>query len=185
MPGREFKLADDGEILVRGENVSAGYWQAGGVQSSDDRAWLPTGDVGELDAEGNLRFRGRKKNIIVTPAGLNVYPEDLEHALRNQPNVKDCVVIPMNRGGNAEPCAVLLVDDGSRDGAVSADHAGNASDPQSTRTNQRSTLSKTRTPPLRNINACAHGLSGPTPISWHADYCSCAGCNQWLPQLKF
>ncbi len=74
-----------------------------------------------------MRFRGRKKNVIVTPAGLNVYPEDAEQALRNQPNVKDCVVIPMNRGGNAEPCAVLLVDDGSRDGAVnSADHAGNA-----------------------------------------------------------
>jgi long-chain acyl-CoA synthetase len=119
LPGREFKLAEDGEILVRGENVSAGYWQAGGVQSSGDHAWLPTGDVGELDADGNLRFRGRKKNVIVTPAGLNVYPEDLEQALRNQANVKDCVVVAIKRGGNAEPCAVLLLDDGSvGDGAA-------------------------------------------------------------------
>jgi len=109
LPGREFRLADDGEILVRGENVSAGYWQGGGLQTAGSESWLPTGDVGEFDAEGNLRFRGRKKNVIVTPAGLNVYPGDLEQALRQQANVKDCVVVAIERGGNAEPCAVLLV----------------------------------------------------------------------------
>jgi long-chain acyl-CoA synthetase len=112
LPGREFKLAEDGEILVRGENVSAGYWQNGGLQASGGKAWLPTGDVGELDAAGNLLFRGRKKNVIVTPAGLNVYPADLEQALRHQPGVKDCVVIAIDRGGNAEACAVLLMRDG-------------------------------------------------------------------------
>jgi long-chain acyl-CoA synthetase len=109
LPGREFRLAEDGEILVRGENVSAGYWQGGGLQTAGDAAWLPTGDVGELDAEGNLRFRGRKKNVIVTPAGLNVYPGDLEQALRQQAGVKDCVVVAIERGGNAEPCGVLLM----------------------------------------------------------------------------
>jgi len=122
LPGREFRLAEDGEILVRGENVSAGYWQNGAVQSSGGEAWLPTGDVGELDAAGNLLFRGRKKNVIVTPAGLNVYPADLEQALRQQPGVKDCVVVAIDRGGNAEPCAVLLMRDarsGSGDGAIS------------------------------------------------------------------
>ena len=108
LPGREFKLAEDGEILVRGENVSAGYWESGEFRPSDERGWLRTGDLGELDAEGNLRFRGRKKNVIVTPAGLNVFPEDLEQALRRQPGVRDCVVLPMERNGNAEPCAVLL-----------------------------------------------------------------------------
>src|SRR5437879_9126568 len=82
LPGREFKLAEDGEILVRGENVSAGYWESGAFRPSDDRGWLRTGDLGELDAEGNLRFRGRKKYVIVTPAGLNVFPEDLEQVLR-------------------------------------------------------------------------------------------------------
>ncbi|HUI75400.1 MAG TPA: AMP-binding protein [Candidatus Acidoferrum sp.] len=109
LPGREFKLAGDGEILVRGENVSAGYWEKGQLKTAEEQGWLRTGDLGELDAEGNLRFRGRKKNVIVTAAGLNIYPEDLEGALRKQPGVRDCVVIPIERNGNAEPCAVLLL----------------------------------------------------------------------------
>src|ERR1700674_980497 len=83
LPGREFRLAEDGEILVRGENVASGYWQKGALRDSNAAAhendgWLRNGDLGELDGEGNLRFRGRKKSVIVTPAGLNVYPEDLE-----------------------------------------------------------------------------------------------------------
>jgi long-chain acyl-CoA synthetase len=111
LPGREFKLTEDGEILVRGENVSAGYWEKGKAQKApeENEGWLHTGDLGELDAAGNLRFRGRKKNVIVTSAGLNIYPEDLENALRKQPGVRDCVVLPSNRGGNAEPFAVLLM----------------------------------------------------------------------------
>jgi long-chain acyl-CoA synthetase len=110
LPGREFRIAEDGEILVRGENVSSGYWEQGALRPADQQGWLRTGDLGELDAEGNLRFRGRKKNVIVTPAGLNVYPEDLEAALRKQPGVKDCAVIPLERAGNGEPCAVLLME---------------------------------------------------------------------------
>src|SRR5262249_47535969 len=74
------------------------------------RGWLRTGDLGELDSDGNLRFRGRKRNVIVTPAGLNIFPEDLEQVLRRQTGVRDCVVIPLERGGNAEPCAVLLLE---------------------------------------------------------------------------
>jgi long-chain acyl-CoA synthetase len=109
LPGREFRLAEDGEILVRGENVSAGYWEKGALRQArpEDEGWLHTGDLGELDAEGNLRFRGRKKNVIVTSAGLNIFPEDLESALRRQPGVRDVVVVPLQVGGNAEPCAVL------------------------------------------------------------------------------
>lgn len=110
LPGREFKLAEDGEILVRGENVSAGYWENGQVVRTGNEGWLRTGDLGEIDAEGNLRFRGRKKSVIVTPAGLNIYPEDLENALRKRRGVRDCVVTPLERGGNAEPCAVLLLE---------------------------------------------------------------------------
>ena len=72
--------------------------------ASED-GWYRTGDVGELDAEGNLYFKGRKKEVIVTPAGMNVYPDDLEAALRRQPEVKDVVVIALPRNGNAEPCA--------------------------------------------------------------------------------
>jgi long-chain acyl-CoA synthetase len=110
LPGREFKLADDGEILVRGENVSSGYWEKGSLQQSseENNGWLRTGDLGELDSNGNLKFRGRKKNVVVTAAGLNVYPEDLEAALKKQRAIRDAVVIPVNRGQNAEPCAVLL-----------------------------------------------------------------------------
>ena len=127
LPGREFKLAEDGEILVRGENVSSGYWEQGAVKAADQQGWLRTGDLGELDAEGNLRFRGRKKNVIVTPAGLNVYPEDLEAALRKQPGVKDCAVIPIERGGNAEPCAVLLVKDSEKTATSAAIENANSS----------------------------------------------------------
>jgi len=111
LPGKEFRLAPDGEILVRGENVSSGYFEKGTFQSrmAENDGWLGTGDLGELDAEGNLRFRGRKKNVIVTPAGLNVYPQDLEAALRRQPAIRDAVVIPLDSAANAEPLAILLM----------------------------------------------------------------------------
>jgi long-chain acyl-CoA synthetase len=70
--------------------------------------------VGALDDAGNLYFKGRKKEVIVTPGGLNIYPEDLEAALRRQPEVKDCVVVGIERGGNAEPCAVVILRDDIR-----------------------------------------------------------------------
>src|SRR6267378_416141 len=127
LPGREFKLAKDGEILVRGENVSSGYWEQGVVRSAEQEGWLRTGDLGELDAQGHLRFRGRKKNVIVTPAGLNVYPEDLEATLRAQAGVRDCVVIPIERGGNSEPCAILLLNNADRSAARAAIDSANAS----------------------------------------------------------
>ena len=112
LPGREVKLAADGEILVRGGGVASGYWTAGElhpVASDSDQGWYHTGDIGELDGAGNLFFKGRKKNVIVTPAGMKVYPEDLEQALKAQPTVMDCVVVPLAVGENAEPCAVLLL----------------------------------------------------------------------------
>ena len=110
LPGREVKLAEDGEILIRGGGVAAGYWGAEHAKDvADENGWYRTGDVGALDEAGNLYFKGRKKEVIVTPAGLNIYPEDLEAALRRQPEVKDCVVVGIERGGNAEPCAVLIL----------------------------------------------------------------------------
>src|SRR4051812_46785373 len=127
LPGRELRLAEDGEILVRGENLAAGYWQGKQltpVGESADQGWFRTGDVGALDAEGNLYFKGRKKNVIVTPAGMNVYPEDLEAALRREPEVRDCVVIGIERGGNAEPCAVLLLERGEAESVVKRANAG-------------------------------------------------------------
>jgi len=127
LPGREFKLAEDGEILVRGENVAAAYWKSGVLQPSGEEGWLHTGDLGEVDAEGNLRFRGRKKNVIVTAAGLNVYPDDLENALRLQCGVRDCVVIPFPQDGNAEPCAILLLQESNESAARAAVDGANAS----------------------------------------------------------
>ena len=119
LPGCEIKLDANGEILVRGENIAAGYWQGQGVQpvegSGAEPGWFRTGDLGEVDAEGNLYFKGRKKDVIVTPEGMNVYPEDLEAGLRREPEVRDCVVIGLARDGNAEPCAVLLLRDASSD----------------------------------------------------------------------
>src|ERR1700733_494919 len=88
LPGREVKLADDGEILVRGAGVASGYWRSGAGEKaaadgvSDAEGWYRTGDIGALDEAGNLYFKGRKKDVIVTPAGLNIYPDDLEAALR-------------------------------------------------------------------------------------------------------
>jgi long-chain acyl-CoA synthetase len=119
LAGREVKLAPDGEILVRGGGVAAGYWSAGHLEPvAGDEGWYGTGDVGEIDAAGNLYFKGRKKEVIVTSAGMNVYPEDLEAALRAQPEVKDAIVVARARGGNAEPCAVLILRDGASAEAV-------------------------------------------------------------------
>jgi long-chain acyl-CoA synthetase len=73
-----------------------------------------------MDEEGNLYFKGRSKNVIVTPAGLKVYPEDLELALRKQPQVRDCVVVGVAKGGNAEACAVLLLNNGDSGSAAVA-----------------------------------------------------------------
>ncbi len=115
LPGREVKLAEDGEILVRGGGVSSGYWDGREAQRVvDEHGWYRTGDVGALDEAGNLYFKGRKKEVIVTPRGTNVYPEDLEAALRRQPEVKDCVVVGIERGGNAEPCAVVILREGGQ-----------------------------------------------------------------------
>jgi long-chain acyl-CoA synthetase len=114
LPGREVKLAD-GEILVRGGGVASGYWDGDDARKvsderiSDAQGWYRTGDIGALDEAGNLYFKGRKKEVIVTPGGTNVYPEDLEAALRKQSEVKDCVVVGLERDGNAEACAVVIL----------------------------------------------------------------------------
>jgi len=116
LAGREVKLAPDGEILVRGGGVAAGYWTGQKLQPmTAEEGWYGTGDIGALDSQGNLYFKGRKKDVIVTPAGMNIYPEDLEAALRRQADVKDCVVIALPRDGNAEACAVLILRDAKAD----------------------------------------------------------------------
>jgi long-chain acyl-CoA synthetase len=113
LAGREMKLDEKGEILVRGGGIASAYWSGREMKPvAGEEGWYHTGDLGAIDAEGNLYFKGRKKEVIVTPAGMNVYPEDLEAALRRQPGVRDCVVIGLKHGDNAEPCAVLILDEG-------------------------------------------------------------------------
>ena len=102
--------------MVRGGGVAAGYWDGKELRpAAGESGWYGTGDIGELDADGNLYFKGRKKDVLVTSAGMNVYPADLEAALRRQPEVKDCVVVGLPRDGNAEACAVLILRPGQSD----------------------------------------------------------------------
>jgi long-chain acyl-CoA synthetase len=111
MPGYEVKLDETGEIIVRGASVSPGYWSGRGEIDRHDGGWLRTGDIGEIDAAGNLYFKGRKKDVIVTAAGLNVYPEDIEAALNLQPEVRLSCVVAWEGARGPEPLAVLILRD--------------------------------------------------------------------------
>ena len=108
LPGREVRLSEEGEVLVRGDTISRTSWQNGGARTESSQ-WLNTGDLAEFDDAGNLRFRGRKKDVIVTAAGLNVHPEDLEAALSRQAGVKAASVIETNSGHGPEPMAALVL----------------------------------------------------------------------------
>jgi long-chain acyl-CoA synthetase len=116
IPGVEVKIADDGEILVRGENVTRGYFKAPEeTQSAFRNGWFHTGDIGDFDEQGQLHIRGRKKEMIVTPEGLNVFPEDVERVLNAQPGVRESAIVGSTLAGStAERVhAVLLVDPGT------------------------------------------------------------------------
>ncbi|MBA3515893.1 MAG: AMP-binding protein [Pyrinomonadaceae bacterium] len=112
LPGQEVKLAENGEILVRGENVSSGYWKAEGESAASKNSWFRTGDVGEIDEKGNLYFKGRQKEVIVTSAGMNIYPEDIELVLNRQPEIKMSTVVEIEAPHGPEPLAVLILRDG-------------------------------------------------------------------------
>ena len=121
LPGREVRLSGEGEVLVRGETISGTTWQ-GGVMRPAESEWLATGDLADLDEKGNLRFRGRKKDVIVTSSGLNIHPEDLEEALREQSGVRGAAVIEIQDSAGPEPLAVLLATDEST-AALAVQHA--------------------------------------------------------------
>jgi len=111
MPGYEVKLDAEGEIVVRGPSVSSGYWTANGQISRENNGWLRTGDVGTVDKSGHLHFKGRKKDVIVTSGGLNVYPEDLEAVLNEDSDVRSSCVIKWSGTQGDEPLAVLILND--------------------------------------------------------------------------
>jgi long-chain acyl-CoA synthetase len=95
IPGGAVRIADDGEVLLRGGHVFRGYWQdpAATAQALDAEGWLHTGDVGQLDDDGFLTITGRKKEIIVTAAGKNVAPAVLEDQLRAHALISQCMVV--------------------------------------------------------------------------------------------
>ncbi|MCU1225332.1 MAG: Long-chain-fatty-acid--CoA ligase [Edaphobacter sp.] len=108
LPGREVRLRPDGEVLVRGAMISPATWSGGSLHPRTAE-WLATGDLAEAQPTGELRFIGRKSEIIVTGAGVNLHPEDLEAALEQEPEVAACAVVPVETPFGPEPCAVLAL----------------------------------------------------------------------------
>ncbi len=107
MPGRQVRISETGEILVKGETVSPGYWSKDGGAQPHAGEWFPTGDLATTDSAGNLFFRGRSKEVIVAANGMNIYPEDIEHALRTMPGVTDVVVVGVDLPGGPAPMALF------------------------------------------------------------------------------
>ena len=127
--GVEVRIADDGEILVRGENVTSGYFEnpksqvpnpksqadPGSPDSGRDTVfdadgWFHTGDIGERDEQGRVFIKGRKKEMIVTPEGLNVFPEDVERVLNEVPGVRESAVVGVAFSAEERVHAVLVLD---------------------------------------------------------------------------
>jgi long-chain acyl-CoA synthetase len=104
-PGCEVKIADDGEILVKGPNVFQGYHK--NQEATDETivdGWLHTGDLGEIDSQGFIKITGRKKDIIITAGGKNITPANLEAEIKQHALVSQCVVV-----GDRRPYLVALV----------------------------------------------------------------------------
>ena len=114
LPGQEVRIAEDGEIHTRGPNVTPGYWNAPEItESSFHGDWYKTGDLGYVDDDGFLYFKGRKKDLIVLANGQNVYPEDIEPLLQSHPAVADAVVVGMpSASGGEDVYAVLIPSNG-------------------------------------------------------------------------
>jgi long-chain acyl-CoA synthetase len=122
LAGREVKLGPDGEVLVRGAVIAGASWQGGALRPRKEE-WLATGDLAERKESGELRFLGRKSEVIVTAAGVNLHPEDLEAAIEEQPGVAGCAVVAMETAGGPEPCAVLAVRGAGEQAAAAIERA--------------------------------------------------------------
>ena len=109
--GMQVRIADDGEILVKGDNVTTGYFgAAAGDDAVFEDGWFHTGDLGALDDTGRLQVHGRKKEMIVTAEGLNVFPEDVERVVDAVPGVEESAVVGLTRDGSERVYAVVVLD---------------------------------------------------------------------------
>jgi long-chain acyl-CoA synthetase len=130
-PGCEVKIADDGEILVKGPNVFQGYHKnPEATAETIVDGWLHTGDIGEIDSEGFIKITGRKKDIIITAGGKNITPANLEAEIRQHQLVSQCVVV-----GDRRPYLVALVTLDPEEAVAYAKEHGLPEDPAQLATN--------------------------------------------------
>jgi long-chain acyl-CoA synthetase len=122
LPGRELKIGPDGEVLVRGAMISNATWSGGALKTREDE-WLATGDIAEKQSTGDLKFLGRKSEVIVTASGVNIHPEDLESAIEQEPGVAGCAVVALDTPNGPEPYAVLAVRGAADQAAAAVEHA--------------------------------------------------------------
>jgi long-chain acyl-CoA synthetase len=112
--GVDVRIAADGEILVRGENVTSGYYGAPDTtQAAFEDGWFHTGDIGEIDEAGRLFIRGRKKEMIVTPEGLNVFPEDVERVVNAVSGVRESAAVGVTQNGEERVHVALVLEPGT------------------------------------------------------------------------
>ena len=106
VPGVEVRIGADGEILVRGANVSPGYYAepAATEELIDEDGWMHTGDLGSIDADGYLTITGRKKDLIINSSGKNISPQEIETRLRFEPLVSQAIVV-----GDGRPYLTALL----------------------------------------------------------------------------
>jgi long-chain acyl-CoA synthetase len=126
VPGVEVRVSDDGELLVRGPNLSPGYWhdeEATRGAFTDD-GWFRTGDVGAVDEDGFIRLGGRLNDVIVLASGLKVYPEDVEEELLREGAFADCAVVGTPGPGGAPRVHAVVVPADGGEGARERAAAG-------------------------------------------------------------
>ena len=130
----EIRIADDGEILARGDNVVTGYYQRpeATAEAWDEDGWFHTGDIGEFDADGFLRITDRKKDLIKTSGGKYVAPQKIENLLKLQPHISQAVVI----GDRRKYCVALLTLDGPEIARWAASQGITLNGPEATATNE-------------------------------------------------
>jgi len=110
LPSVELKVADDGEILARGPNIMEGYYNNPAATRDVLRdGWLYTGDLGYIDSDGFLYIQGRKKSVIVSPSGKNIYPEEIETEILRSPCISECLVYSPDTGDSGKGFAIEAI----------------------------------------------------------------------------